>query len=72
MTGTIARTQADDILEQGIEQGIEQGQSNTAALFSFLFDNGKTEDAQKASKNPKLLKELLAQFKNGKLETIQS
>ena len=72
MTGAIARTQADDILEQGIEQGIEQGQSNTAALFSFLFDNGKTEDAQKASKNPKLLKELLAQFKNGKLETIQS
>jgi len=68
MTGAIARTQADDILEQGIEQG----QSNMAALFSFLFDNGKTEDAQKASKNPKLLKELLAQFKNGKLETIQS
>ena len=68
MTGAFARTQADDILEQGIEQG----QSNMAALFSFLFDSGKTEDAQKVSKNPKLLKELLAQFKNGKLETIQS
>ena len=46
MTGTIARTQADDILEQGIEQGIEQGQSNTAALFNFLFDNGRTEEIE--------------------------
>lgn len=57
MSGAIARTRADEILEQG--------QNNTLALFSFLFDHGRTEDAQKASKDPGFFKKLLAEYENG-------
>ena len=41
-TGAIARTQADDILEQDMKQGL----SKTASLFNFLFDNGRTEEIE--------------------------
>jgi hypothetical protein len=42
LTGAIARTQADDILEQDMKQGL----SKTASLFNFLFDNGRTEEIE--------------------------
>ncbi len=63
MSGAIARTEADDILEQGRYQTI----NSTAALLNFLFENGRVADAQKASKDPGLLNELLTQYEKGEL-----
>ena len=65
MSGAIARTQADEILEQGQEKGM----NNAMALFSFLFDNGRVEEAQKASKDPGLFRKLMEQYVSGGLET---
>ena len=71
MSGALARTRADEILEQGLEQGLkqglEQGQNETAALFGFLLQHERSEDAKKASSNQAYLKELLLKFKSGKL-----
>lgn len=63
MTGNLLRTKADEILEQGREQG----QYETAALFGFLLQNGRSKDAIKASSNRAFLKELLLKFKSGEL-----
>ena len=65
MSGAIARTQADEILEQGQEEGM----NNSMALFSFLFDNGRVEEAQKASKDPGLFKKLMDQYVGGIVES---
>ncbi len=67
MTGNLLRTKADEILEQGLEQGREQGQKKTAALFGFLLQHGRREDAIKASSNRAFLKELLLKYKSGEL-----
>ena len=61
MNGIIARTQADEILEQGM--------NNVMALFSFLSDNGRVEDAQKASKDREYFKKLMDQYMSGELKT---
>ena len=65
MSGAIARTQADEILEQGQEKGM----NNAMALFSFLFDNGRVEEAQKASKDPGLFRKLMDQYVGGIVES---
>ncbi|MBR1707241.1 MAG: hypothetical protein IJ719_00230 [Clostridia bacterium] len=72
MSGAIARTQADDILEEGQQQGREQQLDNVMALFSFLYNNGRTEDVQKATKDAGLLKKLMADFINGNLKETNS
>ena len=59
MSGALARTRADEILEQG--------QNETAALFGFLLQHGRSEDAKKASSNQAYLKELLLKYKSGEL-----
>ena len=72
MTGTIARTEVDDIREQAFEecrkQGREevnsQGEDTVIAFFSYLYKNGRKEEAEKASQNPELCKKLLKEFKN--------
>ena len=64
MTATIAKTKADDLLEQGQEQGINY----TNALYCFLYDNGRGDEVQKAIKDPGLFRKLMAQFESGDLE----
>ena len=64
MSGAIARTEADDILEQGREEQID----NVVALFKFLYANGRAQDVQKATTDSKLLKKMIKDFSNGKLE----
>ena len=68
MTGTIARTEVDDIREQALEEGREegnsQGEDTAIAFFSYLYKNGRKEEAEKASQNPELCKKLLKEFKN--------
>ena len=68
MSGAIARTEADDILEQGLEQGREEQIDNVVALFNFLYANGRAQDVQKAATDSKLLKKMIKDFSNGKLE----
>ena len=64
MSGAIARTEADDILEQGREEQID----NVVALFNFLYANGRVQDIQKAATDSKLLKKMIKDFSNGKLK----
>ena len=67
MSGYILRTEADDILEQGIEQGIEQGSQKAADLINFLWSQGRGDEAQRASKDRGLLNRLLEEFKSGSM-----
>ena len=72
MSGEMAKTKADEILEQGIEQGrkqgieqgMEQGQNETAELFGFLYASGRSADAEKAFTDQSFLKELLEEYRN--------
>ena len=59
-----SKNRSSDILERGIEEGNNQGQNALSALFSYLFDNGRIEDAKKASKDPELRKKLLEELKS--------
>ena len=68
MSGAIARTEADDILEQGLEQGREEQIDNVVALFNFLYANGRAQDVQKAATDSKLLKTMIKEFSDGKLK----
>lgn len=78
MSGYIARTKADDILEQGEQKGLEkglqkgrkEGQMEIAKLMHFLLTNGRNEDAIKATSDESFLKKLLVEF-NGGLMTAQ-
>ena len=65
MSGYVARTDADDILDQGREEGREEGQQETAKLMNFLLTNNRNEDALKASSDRNYLNKLLAEFRNG-------
>ncbi|MBR1710367.1 MAG: hypothetical protein IJ719_16310, partial [Clostridia bacterium] len=76
--------EADDILEHGFKQGFKQGFTqglkqgreqqleeqidNVVALFKFLYANGRAQDVQKATTDSKLLKKMIKDFSNGKLE----
>ena len=60
MSGALATTKADEILAQGVEQG----QNETAALFGYLLQQGRSDDAKKASANKEFLRGLLLEFKN--------
>jgi len=62
MSGALARTKADEILEQGMAQG-----KNVAShLYGFLAQHGRYEDIIKASTNSDYFEELLSTCqKNG-------
>ena len=60
MNGTLVRTRADEILDQGIEQG----QNETAALFGFLLRSDRSEDAVRASVDQAFLKKLFLEFRD--------
>lgn len=81
MSGYIARTRADDILEQGEQKGLEkgrkegkkegirkgrrEGQQETTRLMAFLAANGRSNDIVKAGNDEAFLNKLLAEFRNG-------
>ena len=65
MSGAMARTHADDILEQGQEQGREE----TTKLINFLWKNGRGADAERAETDKSFLHELMEKFKKGELAT---
>ena len=50
--------------EEGREEGNSQGEDTVIAFFSYLYKNGRKEEAEKASQNPELCKKLLKEFKN--------
>ena len=55
MSGALARTKADEILEQG--------QNETKALFGYLLQQGRNEDVQRAVIDEEFFKELLLEFR---------
>ena len=66
MSGYIARTTADGILEQGIEQGIDrgidQGSENATRVINYLWENGRGEDAKRAERDPEYRRQLMAEI----------
>ena len=69
MSGYIARTDADDILEMGIEKGIEkgreEGKNEVTHLLNFLLTQGRNEEAIKATSDQAFLAKLLKEFHAG-------
>ena len=50
-----------------IDEEKAKAANETAKLMMYLFENGRVDDAEKATKDPFYLKELLAEFRSGLL-----
>ncbi len=48
--------------EKGIKIGEKNGKKQLAQLFAKLFALGKTEDAEKVSKDPEYMEKLLKEY----------
>ncbi|MBR1708366.1 MAG: hypothetical protein IJ719_06010 [Clostridia bacterium] len=68
MSGAIARTEADVILEKGYNQGFNDGKNtkvnNELIFFRYLYENGRTEEVKELIYDPALLKVRMAEFEN--------
>ena len=48
--------------EEGFKQGLEEGQNKFGKLIHILLDQGRTEDASRASTDPEYRNQLYREF----------
>jgi len=71
MSGYIARTKADEILEQGIEQGIEKGiekgvdigGDEVASALYYLYMNNREDEAREAMRDKTVRTRILEEYR---------
>jgi len=63
----IGEYQLSSELQQFVDEENEKVSRDTLKLTVYLMKNGRDDDAEKATKDPFYLKELLAEFRSGLL-----
>ena len=63
MSGYIARTKADEILEEGISQGKDLGGDEVRNALNYLFQHNRADEAMDAIRDKTLCTRILEEFR---------